>query len=156
MQLGIQRQLVAVGVQQVLELRKGKIVLPAAAPQAGKIYVIDSGGLILRGGSTGTDAVDCGGIGAVEQEIPVGEQRRGPHDEGCIAACFAVLLDQQHGGLDLGQRVLLVLTVRAGKDVGEALGIHQKLVAVLGGGGRLAGAVLAVYSMVKPRFHFQL
>ena len=78
-QLGIQRQLVAVGVQQVLELRKGKIVLPAAAPQAGKIYVIDSGGLILQGGSTGTDAVDCGGIGAVEQEIPVGEQRRGPH-----------------------------------------------------------------------------
>lgn len=41
-------------------------------------------------GSTGTDAVDCGGIGAVEQEIPVGKQRRGPHDEGCIAACFAV------------------------------------------------------------------
>ena len=40
---------------------------------------------------------------------------------------------QQHGGLDLGQRVLLVLAVRAGKDVGEALGIHQKLVAVLGG-----------------------
>lgn len=78
-QLGIQRQLVAVGVQQVLELRKGKIVLPAAAPQAGKIYVVDSGGLILQGGSTGTDAVDCGGIGAVEQEIPVGKQRRGPH-----------------------------------------------------------------------------
>ena len=78
-QLGIQGQLVAVGVQQVLELRKGKIVLPAAAPQAGKIYVVDSGGLILQGGSTGTDAVDCGGIGAVEQEIPVGKQRRGPH-----------------------------------------------------------------------------
>ena len=86
----------------------------------------------------------------------MGEQRGGPHDEGGIAACFAVLLDQQHGGLDLGQRVLLVLTVRAGKNVGEALGIHQKLVAVLGGGGQLAGAVLAVYSMVKPRFHFQL
>ena len=143
-QLGIQRQLVAVGVQQVLELREGKIVLPAAAPQAGKVYVVDSGGLILQGGSTGTDAVDYGGIGAVEQEIPVGEQRRGPHDEGRIAACFAVLLDQQHGGLDLGQRVLLVLAVRAGKDVGEALGVHQKLVAVLGGSGRLAGAVLAV------------
>ena len=143
-QLGIQRQLVAVGVQQILELRKGKIVLPAAAPQAGKVYVVDPGGLILQGGSTGTDAVDCGGIGAAEQKIPVGEQRGGPHDEGRIAACFAVLLDQQHGGLDLGQRVLLVLAVRAGKDVGEALGVHQKLVAVLGGSGRLAGAVLAV------------
>ena len=41
MQLGIQRQLVAVGVQQILELREGKIVLPAAAPQAGKVYVVD-------------------------------------------------------------------------------------------------------------------
>ena len=98
-------------------MRKGKIVLPAAAPQAGKVYIIDPGGLILQGGRTGTDAVDCGGIGAAEQEISVGEQRRGPHDEGRIAACFAVLLDQQHGGLDLGQRVLLVLAVRAGRTI---------------------------------------
>ena len=37
-----------------------------------------------------------------------------------------------------------MLAVRAGKDVGETLGVHQKLVAVLGGSGRLAGAVLAV------------
>ncbi len=117
-QLGIQRQLVAVGVQ-VANCGKEKSFCQRLLRQA-RSTSVDSGGLILQGQQHRYRMrLTAAASALLSRKYPWVNRERGPHDEGCISACFAVLLDQQHGGLDLGQRVLLVLTVRAGKDVAK-------------------------------------